>query len=350
MRYKFLLSLTIVFFLWQMPFSLAQTHMSQFSQNIEEKIRTNTNLDGALVGISVRQAKTGELLYTNNGDLLLRPASNLKLFTAAVALATLGNDYTFETDLRTDGIVKKEVLHGNLFIQGKGDPTLLESDVERLVKKMKQNGIKAIDGDVIGDDSWYDDIRYSIDLPWSDEMFGYGSAISALTVSPDLDYDAGSVILNISPNQKIGKQANIQLEPKTDYVKVINQTKTVSAEEETDLTFKREHGGNKIIVDGTISVNADEQKETVAVWEPTNYALSIFTEKLDENGIKLIGDVKRGESPEKTKRITNHHSIPLSDLLIPFMKLSNNGHAETLIKEMGKVKCNEGSWEKGLEA
>ncbi|MDE1376773.1 D-alanyl-D-alanine carboxypeptidase/D-alanyl-D-alanine endopeptidase, partial [Bacillus licheniformis] len=94
---------------------------------------------------------------------------------------------------------------------------------------------------------------------------------------------------------------------------------------------------------------ASRVRQWVAVWEPSKYALDLFKQALQQQGIQILGETKTGKVPKKARRITSHHSMPLSELMIPFMKLSNNGHGETLIKEMGRTAGREGSWDQGLE-
>ncbi|MCL7746053.1 D-alanyl-D-alanine carboxypeptidase/D-alanyl-D-alanine-endopeptidase [Halalkalibacter alkaliphilus] len=345
---KIVVAIIVICLVFHAPFVEAKTNRELMKNQIEHLIQTDPSMEGAIASISIRSAKTGELLMEHNGTTRLRPASNMKLFTAATALAVLGDNYTFQTELVTDGNIKWALLDGNLYIKGKGDPTLLKEDIDQLVGTLQKKGVKFIRGDVIGDDSWYDDTRYSVDLPWSDETTYYGSAISALTVSADDDYDAGSIIVKVSP-QDIGQSGKIQIEPQTEYVHIVNETETVSADHTTKITVNREHGTNTIIIEGTISKDTSEEKSTVAVWEPTDFALAMFEEALQQKGIKLLGEVKRGVTPENTSLLAVRESIPLSELMVPFMKLSNNGHAEVLVKEMGKVMKEEGSWEKGLE-
>ncbi|AXI11010.1 D-alanyl-D-alanine carboxypeptidase/D-alanyl-D-alanine-endopeptidase [Oceanobacillus sp. 143] len=323
-------------------------------QTLAEKmavILLDESLDGASVGISVRKAETGEEIYAHQGDLRLHPASNMKILTAAASLETLGPNYRFATEFVTNGKIKGKVLKGNLYIRGKGDPTLLKADLDQVASELKKQGINQINGNLIGDDQWYDSIRLSQDLNWSDESFYTGAQVSALTLSPNADYDAGTVIVEVIPGTKHGEQAQVALTPKTNYVTIVNKTEMVSANEAKDLSIEREHGTNNIIVEGKIPVNGTNSREWIAVWEPTEYVLNIFKQSLEQQGIKFAGnsEVQTGVAPENATVLTSVKSIPLNELLLPFMKLSNNGIGETLTKELGQVSRGEGSWDKGLE-
>jgi serine-type D-Ala-D-Ala carboxypeptidase/endopeptidase (penicillin-binding protein 4) len=345
--YSFIALFTVIPYI----FSNAEVSAEQsvMEKQINQILNNSPDVQGAIAGISIRSAADGHIIYQHNGDVRLRPASNMKLLTAAAALNVLGESYIFTTEVHADGPVKKKTVQGNLYLKGKGDPTLLKSDFDKLAAQLQKQGIKRVKGNLIGDDFWYDEIRYSLDLPWSDETTYYGAQISALSAAPTIDYDAGAVEVVVKPGEKQGDKLKVELTPKTSYVKVINHGVTAGAKEKKDLTIQRKHAKNTIVVDGNLPVNAKSKKEWVGVWEPTLYALALFKQSLAEHGIKVSGKMKRGSVPDSATVLTTHHSMPLSQLVVPFMKLSNNVHAEVLVKEMGKVMKGDGSWEKGLE-
>ncbi|WP_202080756.1 D-alanyl-D-alanine carboxypeptidase/D-alanyl-D-alanine-endopeptidase [Caldalkalibacillus salinus] len=324
-----------------------QTQASMAEQLNE--VLDDPRLKGALAGVSVRSAETGEILYAHQDQIRMTPASNQKLLTGAAALNTLGPDHTFETLVLTDGELRGNVLHGNLYLKGKGDPTLLKEDFEHFAEALKEQGIESVKGDLVGDDTWYDDVRLSQDLAWDNESSYAGAQVSALSASPNDDYDAGTVIVEVHASE-IEEPTEVKVVPQTEYVNIINRTETVEEGGPRKISVYREHGTNDIIVEGTMPTDGFRYRTWVSVWEPTGYALDLFQQSLAQTGIRIMGKENAlGPTPEGTQTLVSHESMPLSELFIPFMKLSNNGHAEILIKEMGKQVHDEGSWPKGLQ-
>lgn len=345
-----ILAFSILFSIYgSSPNAAVQTDPLTVFQELTELIKNEKILDGAVAGVSVRAADTGKLLYDYNGGIRLRPASNMKLLTAAAALSSLGENHRFITEVWIDGKRKGNILKGNVYLKGKGDPTLLKEDLEHLAKELKNYGIGKIEGRVIGDDSWYDRVRLSPDLIWSDEETFYGAQISALTISPDKDYDAGTIILELQPGKSIGDPVEITLQPKSSYITIENKAMTASPDSTSEIDITREHGNNIVSIEGLIPMDSKPKKKWVSVWEPGEWTAQLFKQALLEQGITVKEEVTMGVTPKNAVKIADHESIPLSKLLRPFMKLSNNGHADVLVKEMGKVALGEGSFEKGLE-
>ncbi|WP_404800835.1 D-alanyl-D-alanine carboxypeptidase/D-alanyl-D-alanine endopeptidase [Guptibacillus algicola] len=328
--------------------SEAEQDDQDLSRNIH-KILSDEGLKGAIAGVSVRSADTGEILFDHHGGTRLTPASNMKLITAAAALETLGQDYQFITDVATNGKIKGDKLIGDLYLIGRGDPTILKQDLDGFATSLKDKGINKIQGDLIGDESWYDTQKLSEDMIWTDESEYYGSQVSALTTAPNRDYDAGTIIVDVFPGTREGEKAKVTTSPKTEYVTIQNSATTVSQEQETDILINRKHGTNIITVEGSISLDNANERSWIAVSDPAKYALHLFEQSLKDVGITINGDLRIKKASEDVTSLANKKSMELHELLIPFMKLSNNGHGEILVKEMGKRKKDVGSWEAGLE-
>ncbi|MEV3859322.1 D-alanyl-D-alanine carboxypeptidase/D-alanyl-D-alanine-endopeptidase [Streptomyces sp. NPDC050095] len=318
-----------------------------------DSILGDPRMEGGAASVVVADAQTGETLYQHNPTGRLMPASNTKLATSAAAMSVLGPGYRFTTDVLAAGRVRGGVLDGDLYLRGTGDPTALAADYDKLAADVAAAGVKRVGGRLVADDTRFDAQRQGDTWGADDESSYYAAQISALSVAPDTDYDTGTVIVEVGPGKAAGDKPVVSVTPKTDYVHVdLSGASTVAAGGEDTIGVERQHGTNTIRVRGTVPVGGDTTKEWVTVWEPTGYAAAVFRDALARHGVRVAGPSRLGRAtPAGAERLASHDSMALKDLLVPFMKLSNNMHAEILTKAMGyKTTGNPGSWGDGLAA
>jgi len=316
-----------------------------------DTILADSRMEGGTAGVVIAEAAGGEVLYQRAPTSRLMPASTTKLTTSAAATEILGPDHTFTTDVLTAGRRNGSVLSGDLYLRGTGDPTALAEDYDALAARVAESGIRRVEGRLHADDTWFDSHRLGRSWAADDESAYYSAQISALSVAPDTDYDTGSVIVRVVPGPAAGAEPTVTVTPATGYVDVDVRATTVAEGGANDLTVEREHGGNTIVVSGTTPAGGSGIREWVSVWEPTGYAAAVFRAALTAHGVKVTGTTRLGSTtPAAARRLASHASMPLKDLLIPFMKLSNNMHAEVLVKAMGREVSGEGSWSAGLAA
>ena len=299
--------------------------------------------------VAVLDAGSGELLYSRGGTRSLIPASNTKVLTAVTAMHVLKPGYRFSTEVIRRGRVTGGVLDGQLYLKGYGDPTARQSDYASLARQVKAAGITRVSGRIVADGSFFDAKRYNPGWSTSYASEYYAAQIAALTVAPNADYDTGTVIVRYKAAGK-GRKAKITTTPAAaaKYVKIVNKTTTGSASSSTTFSARRGAGSNTITVRGRVRGGASGST-LVTVDKPELYAAAVFRAELAKVKVTVVGASKIGTTPAtKRTRLARDTSMPLSKLLVPFLKLSNNMHAEALTKAMGTRKGRPGSWADGL--
>ncbi len=363
-------------------------------------------LNRAHWGVDVVDLDTGKALYSQNSDQLFLPASNAKLFTTAAALAIAGPDYHFRTTVEAEGKIDDNGrLLGNLVIVGRGDPNIsgrvlpyaLKTQrtpphtqiLEEMTDQVARNGLKIVDGDLIGDDTFYAFERYAEGWAWDDLQWIDGAPVSALTFNDNV------VFVNVLPAEHPGDKAVVTVEPETSYYELDNRVVTSSAGVTKRVGIHRDPGSKKIVLWGSLPLGDAGLKEPMSIEDPAEFVAQLFRTMLERRGITIRGKARarHGEGAEffdqqiphpitssptgaatspaanssispamrpqeptdlnqatSNKILAEHFSPPLLDDIRVTNKVSENLHAELALRLAGKLRGNGGSFEGGVAA
>jgi serine-type D-Ala-D-Ala carboxypeptidase/endopeptidase (penicillin-binding protein 4) len=299
-------------------------------------------------GLLIADAESGETLYEQNAAKYFVPASNMKLFTTALALDKLGPEFRFHTTLESTGVISPEgELTADLVLVGRGDPNLSnrkfpfnlkeefdgppERALAELADALVAKGVKKMSGDVIGDDSYFPRERYPNGWEIDDMVWEYGAAVSALVVNDN------TVTVTLTPGLAAGDAVQTLVSPRTQDFLVDNQITTSIANLKSDLTLTREPGAHLVVIRGTLPEKSAPRKLVLAIEEPALHAARLLKTLLEQRGIEISGGVRARHEAIAAEGIAptvlaEHVSIPLSDSVKLVNKISQNLHTEVLLR------------------
>lgn len=312
-----------------------------------DTLLADPRLANAQAGVQVLDAATGAVLYARQPGALLTPASTLKTVTSAAALDLLGPDHRFTTEVRTAGTVKDGRLHGNLVLRGGGDPSLLVQDLDDLAAQVAAAGVTTVTGRVLADGTRYDTTPLGPGWAWDDEPYSYSPQISGLTVADDAEYTMDTVRVTVTPGTA-GSAATVALVPAEAPMKLTGTVTTGATGSAATTGVQRRRGSNELLLSGSIAQGAATATYWLTVEDPATYAARVFAGALARHGVTVQHDVRTATGAETSEPLVSHDSKPLSELIVPMLKISNNGIAEHLVKEIGKVKGGSGTWATGI--
>jgi serine-type D-Ala-D-Ala carboxypeptidase/endopeptidase (penicillin-binding protein 4) len=337
-------------------------------------------------GIEVVSLDTGKVLYSQNADKLFTPASNTKLFTTAAALALIGPDYTSRTTVETTGTLDKYGrLNGDLVLIGRGDPNLSGRELpynlrtqrndhpiqvlEQLADTLVQKNVKYVDGDIIADDSYFAFERYGEGWSQDDLVLSDGAPVSALTINDNV------VFVNIQPADRAGERAFVSIAPFADYYRIDNRIITTPAGTGRKIFINREPGSTLLTLWGNMPLDDAGANEALAIEDPAEFAAELFHQLLEKRGVVVYGRQRTRHTElaslstltvtataparggDETSRslatqplvLASYQSKPLIEDVRVINKVSQNLHAEILLRLLGREKGTAGTVEGGLE-
>ncbi len=332
-------------------------------------------------GILVADRDTGETLYELNGDHFFTPASNAKIVTTALALGSLGGDYRFRTTLESKAALGNDGrLAGDLLLVGRGDPDLSNrrfpyvgrgdriGTTEKVLAEMADQaiakGLRAVDGDVIGDDGYYPYDPYPAGWSDGDLFFQFGAPVSAIAFSDN------TISVQIEPGGRVGDPATIRAEPAAALGTFTREITTGPPDAKSDFAVVRQPGVNFILLRGAIALGHEPARLEIAMTAPAETAALALKQLLEARGVQVTGIARAQHAPPPYSNVAGepilpepspaspepnattlaeHVSLPLLETIRLTNKLSHNLHAELLLRAVGREKFGVGSTAAGLK-
>jgi D-alanyl-D-alanine carboxypeptidase/D-alanyl-D-alanine-endopeptidase (penicillin-binding protein 4) len=386
----------IALILWLASAPAAAARHKELTKRIDA-ILARADVARGFWGVEIEELDTGQVLYSHDADRLFTPASNTKLFTTAAALALIGPDYRVRTTVESASAPDKYGrLTGDLVLIGRGDPNLsgrtlpynLKTErplspthvLEEIADQVVAHGVKVIDGDIVADDSFFVYERYSEGWMQDDLVWQWGAPVSALAVNDNV------VFVNILPAERVGERAFVSISPFAEYYHIDNRVLTSPEGSLPRKVFiQRQPGSNRLEIWGNIPLNDSGAGEALAIEEPAEFCARLLWELLAKRGVVMYGRTRarhaamasqntfsvtanaplggsggsesgNGSGGAETLPVPNppvvlaqHESQPLGLDIRVINKVSQNLHAEMLLRLLGREKGSSGSVAGGLD-
>ncbi len=339
--------------------ALGALRAASLPEKIQSVLDTATGLRRGYLGVEIVDLATGTVVFASNADRLFVPASNSKLFTTALGLTRLGPDYRFHTTILASNPPDNQGrVAGAVSLIGDGDPNLSGRElpyrvnsppgdglqaIADLADQVAAKGVKRIDGDIVGDDSAYVWEPYPDAWGMGDALWEYGAPVSALTINDN------TLIVRVQP----GDPARISLDPPFEFYEIDNRVRAGSPKK---IHFAREPGSMQLRIWGLLPPNDLGLTELLAIHDPALYAAAALRDALIRRGVTVHGEaVARHALPDEPAapaigfELARRNSLPLLEALRVTEKVSQNLHAELILREVGRAKRGAGTREAGLK-
>ena len=310
-----------------------------------ERILASTPLGHARTGVLIYDLETRQPVYEHNADELLNPASNMKLLTTIAALARLGPDYRYPTEIYVANEPVGGVVQGDLYLRGKGDPSLDTERLYRIVRQLRHLGVREVKGNLIVDDSWFDSQYDGPGWEQDDSDRPYMAGAGAVS----LNFNA--VAVHVHPAEKVGEKGRVELDPASDYLVLENHAVTTPASSHRRIVVESLDAGNKqkIVVDARLPAGRRGGPVWRRISNPPIYTGETLKSLLAEQKIRVHGKVRRGVVPVRLRPFFVDWSEPLAVLVHTVNKCSQNHMSEMLLKTLGaEMQGAPGTWSKGV--
>ncbi|HEX5179025.1 MAG TPA: D-alanyl-D-alanine carboxypeptidase/D-alanyl-D-alanine-endopeptidase [Gemmatimonadaceae bacterium] len=325
-------------------------------------------------GILIVDPDGGDTLYSHNAGKLFMPASNMKVITGSVALAQLGPNFQFRTTFVADGPVCDGTLHGDLVVDGRGDPS--ESDAMRgdalsamrdIADSLRARGIDRVAGQVLSGFDAFPGPTLGYGWSWDDLDASYSAGVD------ELFFNEGAARMVIRGGRKPGSKVSVAVLPTPRYPTVRVAALTAFPPESLASGSGGRHRFSRL--DGELHTSLDTLTGTVVltgwiapdvvdtmdvVYPDQNTAyLEALRGALIERGVVLrnvkerkgfggCGAHRARAAPPMADTLFTYLSPPLRDVLRAMAKPSQNQIAEILLRTIGLERAGSGTADSGI--
>lgn len=280
------------------------------------------------IGVYVHEIGAEQPVLAIGAERALNPASSMKLVTTYAGLELLGPAYAWNTDVLSDGTLTQDVLAGNLYLKGSGDPKLTLENFWLLLRNLRARGVREIRGDLVLDRRLFAEELQDPGTFDDQPTRPYNTGPSALLVN------FKAVTLQFIPDAAT-RTVRIAVEPPLPQVQVINNLKLVDGPcgdwvGKLRLDSQGNADSARLAFNGTYALDCGEGLRSFSVLGHRQYVGALFTQLWKDLGGSFSGQVREGATPEQARRLATARSSSLSEIVRDVNKYSNNVMARQL--------------------